>query len=235
MREFLKRLLGPSASEKEEEWYELVAEAVRELETRLPRLTTEVLSESPTFGRAVSDASRIALRTRDNEKLQALLNAIQNSALPDPPGGAVQFFFLRFVDELTPVHLQVLTLLNDPREWLRTHGIAEDTFRFSTIESFVGTCMPAMGGRAEMCGRIFRTLQARGLVQQHRAGALMTHDGLLAPRTTAMGRQFLQYIAKPRLEESSSASGPPPAEASVPPAETATTQNAAANGSTSDR
>jgi hypothetical protein len=186
-----------SVHRKRTDWNERVDEAVRELRNRIPRLTIDALTNEAIFNQVASEADRIAQRSREEEKLQALLNAIQNCVLPGAPGNAVQIFFLRFIDELQPVHLHLLGLLNHPRSWLQKHSTAESQFNLCTMDFFLARCLPAIGATPDSRGRLVRGLQSRGLIQQYKADVPMTLEYLFIPRTTAMGRQFLAYINKP--------------------------------------
>lgn len=188
---------GASERRKRKHWNARVLEAVRELERRIPGMTIEVLSDDPVFNTVMSEADRIALQSREEEKLQALLNTIQNCSLPRAPTISVQTFFLRFLSELTPADLTVLAMLNNPREWFRERSIREDQFEFATLRSLIQYCLAAVSARAQPCDQIARSLQSRGLLQQLKFDAAMSRESLLSPRTTAMGRQFLAYIGKP--------------------------------------
>jgi hypothetical protein len=194
-----KMFSGASERRRQTLWHARVLETVRELGRRTSRLTIEVLTNDPVFNTIVSEADRIAAQSREEEKLQALLNAIQNCALPGAPTITVQTFFLRFLSEFTPAHLTVLEVLNNPREWLRSRSIGEDQFKFATLGFLIQYCLAAISIPVDSCDQIARNLQSRGLLQQLKFDAVMGRESLLSPRTTAMGRQFLAFIRKPSL------------------------------------
>jgi hypothetical protein len=191
--------LGASERRRRTQWHARVLEAVRELGSRTPGMTIEVLTNDPVFNTIISEAGRIALQSREEEKLQALLNTIQNCTLPGAPTISVQTFFLRFLSEFTAAHLTVLAMLNNPREWLRGRSMREDQFKFSTLGSLIQYCLTTISIPVESCDQIARNLQSRGLLQQLKFDAVMGRESLLSPRTTAMGRQFVAFIGKPWL------------------------------------
>jgi hypothetical protein len=188
---------GASERRRRIQWHARVMEAVRELELGTPGVTIEVLTGDPIFNTTIAEADLIAMQSREEEKLQALLYAIQNCTLPGAPAISVQTFFLRFLSELSTTHLKVLALLNNPREWLHSRSIGEDRFKVGTVNSLIRTCLATSWAPGDSSEQILRSLQSRGLLQRHRVDAVMGRDSLLAPRTTAMGRQFLAFIQKP--------------------------------------
>jgi len=188
---------GASERRRRREWDARVLRAVRELELRTPGVTIQVLTGDPAFNTIIAEADQIAMQSRDEEKLQALLYAIQNCTLPGAPAISVQSFFLRFLNDLSTTHLKVLAVLNNPREWLRSRSIGEDRFKVGTVNSLIQACLATTLMPTNSSEQIVRSLQSRGLLQQHKVETVMGRDSLLAPRTTAMGRQFLAFIQKP--------------------------------------
>jgi hypothetical protein len=188
---------GASERRRRTQWHARVLEAVRELELQTPGVTIEVLTDDPVFNTIIAEADQIAMQSRDEEKLQALLCAIQNCTLAGAPAISVQTFFLRFLNELTTTHLKVLAVLNNPRDWLRSRSIGEDRFKVGTVNSLIQTCLATSLVPSNSSEQIVRSLQSRGLLQQHKVDAVVGRDSLLAPRTTAMGRQFLAFIQRP--------------------------------------
>jgi hypothetical protein len=188
---------GASERRRRTRWHARVLEAVRELELRNPGVTIEILTDDPVFNTITAEADQIAKQSGEEEKLQALLYAIQNCTLPGAPALSVQTFFLRFLNELTTTHLKVLGVLNNPREWLRSQSIEEDRFKVGTVNSLIQTCLATSVVPSNSSEQIVRSLQSRGLLQQHKVDTVVGRDSLLAPRTTAMGRQFLAFIQKP--------------------------------------
>jgi len=63
-------------------------------------------------------ASQVAIRNHQSGKLEALRNAVLDSALSNEPEEDMQLMFLNFVDVLTLSHLRMLKLYFDsePRE-----------------------------------------------------------------------------------------------------------------------
>ena len=63
-------------------WLEELAGVVEELETRIDGFRPEALADNETFISIALQASQTAIRNHQREKLDALRNAVPNSALP---------------------------------------------------------------------------------------------------------------------------------------------------------
>jgi hypothetical protein len=65
----------------------------------------------------VLQATSIALRNHQKEKLEALRNAVVNSVLPSSADDDIKLMFLDLVDELKVSHLRLLRLLYEPNKY----------------------------------------------------------------------------------------------------------------------
>jgi hypothetical protein len=65
----------------------------------------------------VHQATDVALRTHLDAKREALRNAVVNAALPSAPSSEQQAEFLRLVETLSPTHLRLLRLYDNPRAY----------------------------------------------------------------------------------------------------------------------
>jgi hypothetical protein len=60
------------------------------------------------------NASQIAMRNHQGEKIIALRNAILNAALGELPDDIERSIVLALIDRLTPTHVSVLSLMQEP-------------------------------------------------------------------------------------------------------------------------
>lgn len=104
----METYFAPPLEKRREKWFERVAEAIGELQQQQPGLTLEHLAENEVFITAVVQASQIALRNHQAEKIELLKQAVLHSVLPNAPSEDKQLMFLRFIDELTPSHVRAL-------------------------------------------------------------------------------------------------------------------------------
>ena len=108
--EIIGIVFGPPLERRRDKWSQQLADAVNEIIKTVSELTPEKLSQSDVFVTTALHASQIAIRTHQDEKLQALKNAVIHASLPGAPTDSIQQIFLNYVDRFTPWHLAILSL-----------------------------------------------------------------------------------------------------------------------------
>lgn len=183
---------------RKQAWLEKLAGVVSELQEKVKGLTPEKLAENETFITVSLQASQIAIRNHQQEKLEALRNAVLNSALPNPLEEDQQIIFLRLIDQLTPWHLRIIALLDNPEKWMRRHTIANPGWGMGGVSTVLEHCFPELRSNREFYDQLVRELQTEGLVMQGQfLHITMTGHGMLESRTSGMGKQFLKFISEP--------------------------------------
>ncbi|MGH7925513.1 MAG: hypothetical protein ACREQH_13080 [Candidatus Binatus sp.] len=189
----LSELVGGPITRRRQLWFSQLATVVTELQNRVAELS-KPLDQNEDFATAVLWASQIAIRTRRDEKLAALRNAVRNSALTSSLQEDLQVLFLRFIDELTASHLRVLRVLDAPTESISQ--TRREMRTFGGLALVIYHCVPELNGQGQFCEQLCRDLQNRGLVVQGlNFNTAMTADAVLSPRTTDMGKQFRAFIS----------------------------------------
>ena len=107
-------LLESPLERRRAQWFERLWEALRELEQRVAGFTVDSLGENEQFVTAVLHATQMAIRSHQEEKLDALRNAVLNVAAGSTLDEDVQLAFLGAVDALTPSHIRLLQSLRTP-------------------------------------------------------------------------------------------------------------------------
>jgi hypothetical protein len=111
--ELFALIVAPPLEKRRERWLEEVASAVQELREKIKDLTPEKLSQDDRFVTTLLHATQVALRTHQKEKLDALRNAVGNSAVGNTPEEDLRSLFLNFIEEFTPTHLRILKLIQN--------------------------------------------------------------------------------------------------------------------------
>lgn len=178
-------------------WLGKMAEAIEKLEENIEGLKAENLKDNDVFITIALQASQIALRNHQEEKLKALRNAVYNSVLPNSPKVDIQSMFLRWIDQFTPSHLKILSFLNDPRVWMQNNRIRHPGVIVEILTIIQLSVMPEL--KLEFIKQIIHDLQKEGLVKQ---GDVLsaTDQGMFQSRTTEVGRIFLSFITSKDLE-----------------------------------
>lgn len=193
----LETLFGPPIERRRERWFNELVEVVSELERRVEALTPETLSKDENFVTVALHATQIALRNHRDEKLGALRAAVLHAGLRKGPDEQLQLMFLRFVDELSPAHLSVLALLDNPVGWMERNDVQYPGWGMGGVSHVVEHCFPELRGRREVYEQLIRDLQARGLLQQGQyLNVTMTGRGMVESRTTEMGEAFIAYVSE---------------------------------------
>lgn len=183
---------------RKEAWLQQLAEVVKEVEGRVAELTPEKLVQNEAFVTVTMQASQIALRNHQQAKLEALRNAVLNAALPNPPEEDEQMIFLRLIDQLTPWHLKVLSVLDEPVQWMARHSVANLGWGTGGPSAVLEHCLPELRGQRETYDQIARDLQAEGLLGQGQfLHVTMTGGGMVGSRTTDRGKRFIRFITSP--------------------------------------
>lgn len=179
-------------------WLEELVGVIEEIHRRVDGLEARDLGQNEAFVTTVMHSSQIALRNHQSDKLDALRNAVLHSGLPGAPSDDEQAIFVRLIDELTPWHLRILVFLDDPERWMGNRGVSNPGWGMGGVSTVLEHCFPDLVGRRELYDQMVRDLQSAGLAA---AGsylhATMTGQGMLASRTTGIGKRFLAFITAP--------------------------------------
>lgn len=185
-------IVPASLEQRRDAWRERVADALRRLEQRGVRV--EDLAEDEGFITIVLEASKAALGTHLEEKLDLLAACIESAALPEERDDFVAMRMLRFVEELSPEHFVVLRYLNDPAGWYDNHGLDP-----SESKNFMGPRRGALERgkvpvEGEVLDLVLHDLGDRGLASVEMLGGVTSGNAQLDRLSTALGRTLLSFV-----------------------------------------
>ncbi len=184
-------------NKRRQEWLEELASVIDELQKKAENLTPEKLSQNEMFVTAALQASQIAIRNHKKEKIEALRNALFNSVQPNSPSDDKQLIFLRLIDELTPWHLRLLGVLNNPSKWMDKNDIKNPGWIAGGVSTVIEHCLPELKGNGEFYEQLVRDLQVGGLIGQgNYLNVTMSGVGMLESRTSALGKEFISFISR---------------------------------------
>ena len=191
--ELLGILFETPIQRRNKAWQEEIADAVVQLLQK--QITLEDLQDNDVFFDTVAHASRVASLTSEAEKHEALRNAIVNSGMPEAPESALQQMFVDMVERLTPWHLRILKLFNNPKTWLSRDGRSLDNATLMSSSSHILTeAYPLLRDKRTFYKQCWADLYNYGLVADIGVFAYMSEEGGLGSRTTEIGKQFLAFI-----------------------------------------
>lgn len=197
--EIFSLVIAEPISKRRDAWIESIASDLKMLEERIDKFKIADVSKDEIFVTTLLHATQAALRSHQKEKLEALRNAVLNAAMRTEPEVDLHLIFLNLVDSLTPWHLRVLQLYNDPQGWCSRHGIPEPALALTSDPLIVlENAFPELQNRQDFRGQIVRDLATRGLIQGD-------EQWIFAPYTTPIGKRLLAFIASPLLEHTQKA------------------------------
>ena len=195
--ELFQMVVTPSLDRRRVEWMNSVADTLKKLEDN-GQLRIEDLASNEAFVDTVLHATQAALRNSQEEKREALRNAVLNSALPHPPDESVQQMFVEWIDSLTVWHLRILKLLDDPKGWFQEQGRRPPEYTIAGhLFDLLAKAYPELQNQQTLSSQIARDLYIRGFSSTEGLGAMTSGSGMYAQRTTELGREFLKFITAP--------------------------------------
>jgi hypothetical protein len=186
-------LLAPPFHKRLLEFLAQVAERINEHEVRL-----EDAVSREEFVSATRTAAETVLKTHDNLKREMLVNAVAKigigvSSLSDD----VQQIYLRLIDTLTPMHLKLLILFQNPREYLVRAGAHYEPMISSSIDQLITTAIPELRGKGELSEMLCQDLMGAGLLSRMSTiHVMMSATGAFSSRTTAFGNEFIEFTMR---------------------------------------
>jgi hypothetical protein len=184
-------------NERREKWIADLAEKVEKLSGQVDGLDLGKMLDRDEFVDAVVSATRTIEHTHQQVKIDALRNAVLNSALPDAPDADTQAIFLNLIDRYTPSHLRLLALWDDPPAWFKSHGLTPPTAamtgsRTQTVEAG----LPELAGKQDFYLRVANELHTEEMLIAKLMGNV-SPPSLMSRLTSNFARKFVRFITEP--------------------------------------
>lgn len=196
--EIFNFLVAEPLSKRRDKWIEELDERLNALEQKMGSQFIDGLRHDESFTTVVVNASQIAVRNHQTEKLEALQNAVINSALGLTPDETERAIFLDLIGRLTPTHIAILRLFQSPASNPAVKQRLGNT-TMGGLNHVIAAAFPELGQRRHLVDLIWRDLSDAGLLTSGGLGVTMTGGGMLQKRTTEFGDRFLRFIETPKL------------------------------------
>lgn len=177
-----------------QKWRDDVASLLNYLVNK-KKFSIEDLQENEIFISAVANASQIAMRNHEEEKREALRNALVNCVVLETIDESLINQFLNYIDTLTVWHIRILKTfysLQSKQESGRYRSTPSSPAQ--VLEEF----LPELRGKRDIYDPFWRDLYSRGLVSIEGLHITMSTRGAYTNRTTPIGDQFIEFISSPR-------------------------------------
>jgi hypothetical protein len=193
-------LFLPSITERRSRWIEKLDSGLRELERKVESIDLEELADNPDFVTTVLQASQIAERNHQEEKIDALRNAVLNSALNKGPDESEEQMFLNIIDRSTVWHLRILKVLQHPKSWFERQEIDYSGIDERILSHVLEAALPKLQDRESFYNHILNDLKSQGLIDVD----LEAHYHLGRAKSsyiTEMGSRLIKYIGIPSFKD----------------------------------
>lgn len=198
-----------------------LAEDIHELQNR-NQIEIEDLLNNESFLSTLIHAYQIAVRNHQKEKLEALQNAVLNSALINAPEDDLKILFLSYIDTFTSVHFKLLKFFkekNKSKEWV--NGLAEhfphECFlpngdstsddknakeMFFDMENVIKYEFPESSGFENLYLQVIKDLDSKDLIRIELPSTFQVIDySRIDPSMQTLGNLFINFIVSPLDEE----------------------------------
>jgi len=152
----------------------------------------EELAENEAFVSTFLHVVQAATRSHQKEKINALRNAVLNSALPSAPDADMQLIFINLLDSMTASHIKLLLFLADARNHFKGQIEDREGLRGTPLYPYIEKAFPEMDRSFYIL--IINQLKERGLTD---VNVDMRAEKLFKNHTTKLGWDLVQFVKSP--------------------------------------
>lgn len=156
----------------------------------------DTLADNEGFLDAVGPATRAAVETASTEKIEALRNAVVNATVAPNTRADRHAILMNVLTGLTPTHIKLLRLFDDPRKWFTDAKIDPPNLMMGGQHAVVERAYPELAADATLLDRAVRDLDQQGL-SSIALRTMMSGDGIMSRRTLGLGAELLEFITEP--------------------------------------
>jgi len=172
-----------------QQWFNHLADRLEELEIKV-----ENLAGDERFITVLTQSMLIAIRSHQEEKLDALRNAVINTAKSLFADDNVYLMFLNCVDAFTPWHIRVLNHLKSREFPMRDGGV--DIRRINDpLTEEIRSIFPENEFDSHFIRQVFNDVSSRGFITITTLSQTEDGEEVSQARLTQLGRDFLRFIS----------------------------------------
>jgi len=184
------QLVQSPFEERREAWMKSVTDNLMAVEQRQNGFIKGLKDDSE-FLDILFQANNIAMRNSQMSKLDALKNAVINSAVKHDINYSIKLMYLRLVDELTPFHFMVLKFLNDPDKHFSENNIPRVNYIISPFRTTLSEASSEFKNNAGLINIVVKDLHRMGLISIDNVDTMSGNQGSV---TTEFGRNFIDFV-----------------------------------------
>lgn len=191
--EIFNAVIAPPLLKRRDKWLEDLAKVINELKEEIEGLSYEKLRDNEEFVSIVIYATTIAIKTHQEEKTEALKNAIKSSITKESISYDVKIKFLSLIDSLTITHVKLLVFFDNPtKHFSNEEGTMIGGGDIGSIVETLRKGFPEFNENLQ--ATFIGDLENYGLIKEIPLYIMMTGSGTLESRITELGKSFLEFI-----------------------------------------
>ncbi|EKE28481.1 MAG: hypothetical protein ACD_3C00054G0021 [uncultured bacterium (gcode 4)] len=193
--ELFSAIISPPIEKRKEAWIESIVDELKKLVESVEWFKIENLVENQIFVSTMLQASQIAIKNHQKEKLDALRNMVINTAQSSSLDEDSISIYLNLVDILTPWHIKILTYYSNPTSYWHKNWIAP-TNAPSSISGAIGLAFPELRWKRDFLDKLINDLVAQNLIKDVQINTMMTSWWVMGSRITEWWNKFLKFITE---------------------------------------
>ncbi|WP_043352513.1 hypothetical protein [Methylobacterium sp. B1] len=194
VQQLVRQFIGEPLERRREGWFTSLGIGVRELQDRLDGFDPATLGQNEEFIDTVAETTRVAMATHRAEKLEALRNAVLNTAIGLTVEEAQRGTFIALLERFSTLHLRLMQVLSNPLEMPEILAIGGSKAMMPVTDALVA----AFRERADraVVGTVLTDLQSAHLLRDLNTAAI-SPDPLTSRCLTPLGESFVRFISSP--------------------------------------
>lgn len=194
--ELYSKVIFPSLDKRRIDWFNDIAKRLVDLERKVTGFKVSDLAQNQLFLTVVTQATQIAIRNHQDEKLEVLKNVVINSAKPLFADDSLYLMFIQWIDIFTPWHIRILNFLNSPTI-ITKYGEVDIRQASTYIVERIHDLFPSNESNIDIITQVLMDLHTRGLLEvQSQEISSKAFKKALGAHITDMGKYFLQFISE---------------------------------------
>ena len=195
--ELLGLVISEPVNKRRDEWIIKLYEDLQNLESSIENFKIENLKDDENFITVVLNATQLAIKNHNKEKILALKNACLNTALKLNTDEEKQLIFLNYVNELVPLDLRLLRYFKNPHTMHEKLGKDPYSMYYSgsPLKGFF-ECHKDINLDENLVKMRLDGLISKGLLVEFSYQATCSTDGMLSSRVSDIGNEFVDFITR---------------------------------------
>jgi hypothetical protein len=159
--ELFNSLFSTPLEKRRDRWLDRISRRLLELEEKIDNLRIEELADNEEFVSILIQASQVAIRTHQEDKIKALQNIVLNTALGIEIEDVIRQWCINIIDGFTPVHLKLMLLFDNSSSNPKEQGeLSSDAADFRSPEEL----FPDFQENEQFYHLVCRDLETLGLI-----------------------------------------------------------------------